>query len=259
MPYIDSEGARIFYRLEGASGAPVVVLASSLGATHEMWEPQVAALADRFRILRYDHRGHGRSGATEGPYDIDLLGLDLLNLINNLGLRRVHLCGISMGGMIAMVLAAHAAERIDRVVLANTADAVEHPEPWDERIAAVETGGMAAIADGVAERWFTPAFRERAPETVERVRAMLTAADPKGYVACCAAVRDHDAREELGMITRPTLVIGGRHDQATPPALAERIAAGIPGARLEMFDCAHLSSIEQADDFNAALLDHLTG
>lgn len=258
MPYVTTDdGARIFYRLDGEEGRPTVLLSNSLGTTLDMWGPQVPALVGGWRVLRYDSRGHGRSDTPPGPYDIARLGRDALALLDELGIKRVAFCGLSKGGMVGMWLGIHAGERLDRLILANTSACIGAPEVWEQRIATVRARGMAAIAPGVLERWFTPPFQEQAPETVARIRGMLLANDPEGYVACCAAVRDMDQREAIGAIRVPTLVIAGRHDLATPPDQARLIAGRVPGARLVELEAAHLANIEAEAAFTAAMLGFL--
>lgn len=259
MPFMDVPGARLFHRLDGAPDKPVLLLSNSLGTTHAMWEPQMPALLRSYRVLRYDSRGHGQSSITLGPYDIATLGRDALALVEGLGLGRVHVAGLSMGGMVAMWLAVNAPTRVDRLILANTSARIGAPEVWKARIETVRAKGMAAIVPGVIERWFTPPFRAREPATVERIARMLHAAEPAGYVACCAAVRDVDLLDRLTGIAAPTLVIAGAHDAATPPEHAAQIAKSIKDARVVTLDAAHLSNVEQADAFTAATLDFLSG
>lgn len=254
---LTDDGGPIAYRLDGPEGRPVVLLSNSLGTTLGMWEPQLAALTARYRVLRYNSRGHGDSGVPPGPYTMERLGRDALALLDALSLERVSFAGVSMGGMVGMWLGVNAGHRLERLVIANSAAWIGPREPWDERIATVRARGMEAIVPAVIERWFTPRFRTAEPETVERVAAMLRAAPVEGYAACCAAVRDQDQREAIRGIKVPTLVVAGTHDLATPPAKAQEIAAAIEGARLVELDAAHLSSIERAEDFNRHLLDFL--
>jgi 3-oxoadipate enol-lactonase len=257
MPFAEVSGGRIHYRIDGAPDAPALVLSNSLGTDLSMWDRQVAALCGSFKVLRYDSRGHGRSLVTPGPYSIELLARDVVSLLDRLEMAQVHFCGLSLGGMVGIWLGAHEPARVDKLVLANTAAHLGPPEVWDARVEAVRRGGMAAVADGIVERWFTPTFRQRRPAGVEAVRQMLLAAPPEGYVACCAAVRDMDQRAELASIRSPTLVIAGRHDPATPPATCRMIAEAVRGARLTELDAAHLSNVEAAEAFNAAVLDFL--
>ena len=259
MPHVTADdGTRLFYRWDGEEGHPVLLLSNSLGTTLEMWDPQVPALAERFRVLRYDSRGHGKSDAPMGPYTIERLGRDALALLDGLGVARASFGGLSMGGMVGMWLGVNAPERLERLVLANTSSRSGAPEVWDQRIATVKAQGMGAIVPGVIDRWFTKRFQEQDPDAVERIAAMLRGTDPEGYAACCAAVRDMNQEGAIGAIRTPTLVIGGTHDLATPMDHSHAIVARIKGARLVEIDAAHLANIEQAPAFTRALLDFLT-
>ncbi|SMP44673.1 3-oxoadipate enol-lactonase [Noviherbaspirillum suwonense] len=258
MSYLDHEGVRLHYELEGREDAPVLVLSNSLGTTLEMWAPQMPALLQHFRVLRHDARGHGRSDVPPGPYSTAQLGADVLALMDHLGIARAHFCGLSMGGMIGMWLGTHHAGRLDRLALCNTAAKIGTPETWNPRIAKVEAEGMASIVDTVLERWFTDRFRARAPEQVAVVRDMLLNTAPAGYSANCAAVRDMDQRADLASIRVPTLVIAGTHDGSTPAADGRAVADAIPGARYVELDAAHLSNWEQSEQFTQALVAFLT-
>ncbi len=258
MPIIETGGAKLHYQIEGASGAPVLVLSNSLGTELGMWAPQVPRLLEHFRVLRHDARGHGGSQVAPGPYSIAQLGADVIGLLDHLHIERAHFCGLSMGGMIGMWLGAHHPERIERLVLCNTAARIPPPEAWNARIELVNREGMAPIASAVVERWFTQDFAARAPQQVETVRQMLLHTAPAGYVANCAAVRDMDQRDGLDAIRAPTLVIAGSHDKATPPADGRFVAQQIGGARYLELDAAHLSNWEQAERFTAAVVEFLT-
>jgi 3-oxoadipate enol-lactonase len=258
MSYLNHDGARLYYELEGRDDAPLLVLSNSLGTTLDMWAPQMPALLRQFRVLRHDARGHGRSEVTPGPYTIAQLGGDVLALMDHLGIARAHFCGLSMGGMIGMWLGAHHAGRLDRLVLCNTAAKIGSPDTWNPRIAKVEAEGMASIVDLVLERWFTAGFRQRAPQQVAVVRDMLLNTAPAGYSANCAAVRDMDQRDEIASIEVPTLVIAGAHDGSTPAADGRAVADAIPGARYVELDAAHLSNWEQSEQFTQALLGFLS-
>ncbi|SHO67451.1 3-oxoadipate enol-lactonase [Pseudoxanthobacter soli DSM 19599] len=251
------DGCRLAYRFDGPADAPVVVLSNSLGTAMEMWAAQVPALTQRHRVLRYDTRGHGRSGVPAGAYSMDRLGRDVVGLIDGLGLEQVSFCGLSMGGMVGQWLGVRAPERLARLALCNTAAYMGPPSNWSARIDTVLASGMPAMVDAVIERWFTRPFRDTAPDAIAPVRAMLLATDPIGYAGACAAIRDMDQRPTAPLIKAPTLVIGGDHDPATPPATAVWLTEAIPGARLTMLEAAHLSNIEQAERFTATLVDFL--
>lgn len=257
MPFADLAEVRLHYRLDGSDRAPVLVLSNSLGTDLDMWEAQIAALTAHWRVLRYDTRGHGQSSVPPGPYMIAQLGRDVAALLDHLGLDRVDFAGVSMGGMTGMWLGVHEPGRIGHLVLANTAARIAPPDLWDARIEKVTAGGMAAISDAVLGRWFTPAFAAREPATIATMKAMMERTPATGYVACCAAIRDMDQREALAAIAAPTLVIAGTHDAATPPADGRYLAATIRDARYVELPAAHLSNIETAPAFTAALVDFL--
>lgn len=251
------DGCGIAWRFDGPAGAPVLLLSNSLGSNMEMWAPQVEPLSRHFRLLRYDSRGHGRSDVPSGAYSLDRLGRDVVELLDALGLERVHFCGVSKGGMVGQWLGYRAPERIDRLILSNTSAYMGPPSGWDARIAAVREGGMAALADAVVERWFTPAFRGPDNEVFDAAKAMILATNPEGYTGCCAAIRDMDLRPTASLIARPTLVIAGTEDPATPSAEGEAIAKTVPGAELATLPAAHLSNLERPNDYSAILLDFL--
>jgi len=257
MPVIDADGCPIHVAVEGPDGAPVLMLSNSLGTNLHMWDDQMPAFTRHFRVVRYDSRGHGQSGAPHGEYTIERLGRDALAVMDALGLEQVDWCGLSKGGMVGQWLGTNAPQRIGRLVLCNTAAHMAPADLWNQRIAAVTANGMAPLVESVVERWFTKAFREKAPQAVDRIRQMLLTTPPHGYAGCCAAVRDMDQRETIRSVTAPTLVIGGRQDPATPLAAAELIQKRIPGARLVVLEAAHLSNIEQPAEFTAAVLEFL--
>src|SRR3954469_14354339 len=252
------EGVRLHHRFDGPADAPVLLLSNSLGTALEMWDPQIPAFAERFRVLRYDMRGHGRSPVPPGPYSIAELGRDVLALLDANRIDRVHFCGLSMGGMTGMWLGCHAPLRLEKLVLCNTSAQLGTPDQWDIRISIVQNEGMKGVAEGVIGRWFTPDFREREPEAVAKVRRMLLEPPPAGYAACCAAIRDQDQREAICAVPVPTLVVAGARDPATPPEHSRLIAGKIPGARVVELDTAHLSNIEASDRFTASVLEFLT-
>ncbi len=249
----------LHHRLDGPEDAPVVMLSNSLGMAFEMWDGQVPALTDRFRVLRYDQRGHGATAAPPGPYAMADLGRDALALLDELGLDRVAFCGCSLGGMTALWLAINAPERIDRLALCCTTAHLPPRDMWIERAATARGQGMEPLVEGALERWFTPALAERRPEVLDDARRMLRAVDPEGYAGCCEAIADHDLRASLGRIEAPTVIIAAADDPATPPDQARVMEAGIDGARLVVLDDArHLANIERPDAVNRELLEHLT-
>ncbi|MEP7328017.1 MAG: 3-oxoadipate enol-lactonase [Betaproteobacteria bacterium] len=258
MPFADLPGIRLHYRIDGAADAPVLIMSNSLGTTIDMWAPQLAAMRG-MRVLRYDTRGHGKSGLTSGPYTIEVLGRDVLALADHLRIDRFDFCGLSMGGMTGQWLGIHAPTRLRRLILANTAARIAPPELWNARIEKVAASGMTSIVDGVLARWFTASFLARETATIAGMKAMIESIPAAGYIACCAAVRDMDLCADVAQITTPTLIIAGTHDLATPPADGAFLAATIAGARMVELDAGHLSNIEQAPAFTAALLAHLNG
>jgi 3-oxoadipate enol-lactonase len=253
-----SEPVAVHHRLDGPGDAPVLVLGHSIGCDLGMWDPQMEALSARFRVLRYDHRGHGASPVPSGPYSLDDLGADVLALLDRLELERVHVGGLSLGGMVAMWIAARAPERVERLVLCCTSAFLGPRENWLERARTVRAEGMEAMAPTALERWLTPAFREREPATAAGLELTLLATAPEGYAACCEAIGGMDLRTELPGIAAPTLVVAGADDPATPPAHGEAIAAAIPGARLVVLpDAAHLANVEQPEALTRAVVEHL--
>ncbi len=257
MPIIDADGCPIHVEVSGPDRAPVLMLSNSLGTNLHMWDDQAPAFTERFRLIRYDRRGHGRSGAPEGPYTIERFGLDALAILKALNVKKANWCGLSMGGMVGMWLGANAPERFSKIVLANTTHYYPDKSGWVDRIKAVTQNGLSGIVEANLDRWFTKEFRDRAPKTMLRIRDMFVATPAKGYVACIEAIRDMDLRDALPKIKAPTLVIAGRHDPATSVAMAEAICAGIPHARLVVLEAAHLSNIEQPQEFTDAVLDFL--
>ena len=258
MPIIQSNGCPIHVEVEGPESAPALMLASSLGTTLAMWDPQVKPFTQQFRLVRFDRRGHGKSGAMPGPYSMEMLGKDALAVMDGLGLRQVHWCGLSLGGMEGMWLGANAPGRIDRLILSNTSAYYADKTPWDDRIKLVREKGLAPLVGANMERWFTKDFREREPETIARMTGQFLATPVNGYLGCCHAIRDMDHRELLPRIKARTLVIAGRHDPATTVEIAEGIRSRIPGASLTVLDAAHISNVQQPHDYADAVIGFLT-
>ena len=263
MPLIDANGTALHYELTGPAHGPVVAFSNSVGSTFEMWEAQVRALSGRYRCLTYDTRGHGRSPAVGRDASIEDLADDLAGLFDALGVENAHVVGLSLGGMTAQAFGVRHARRTKSLVLMATAAQLGPPQAWEQRAQAVRTQGMAAIADAVLARWFTPAFAAKHGEVVGSWRERFLAIDPEGYAACCAAIRDMDLREAITTITAPTLIVAGADDPSTPPPLMEDIRARIPDAELVVIPrAAHLLAVERADVVNAhlsAFLDRQEG
>ncbi|WP_420477157.1 3-oxoadipate enol-lactonase [Noviherbaspirillum sp. ST9] len=257
MPVAELGNTRIYYRIDGEPGKSVLVLSNSLGTSLEMWAPQAEALSEHFQVLRYDTRGHGQSGVPPGPYTMSILAADVVGLLDHLGIAKAHFCGLSLGGITGMRLALDFPERIDRLVLCNTAAFIGPPGNWTARAEKVRAEGMGAIADAVVTRWLTPDFAEGHADLVTGLRRMLVATDAEGYAANCCAVRDADLREEVRHITAPTLVIAGSGDVPTPPSDAAYLAATIPGAQYVELEAAHISNLQQPVRFTAAVLAFL--
>jgi len=258
MPMIDADGCLLNVSVEGRDGGPTLMLSNSLGCTLEMWEPQMAAFTKLFRVIRYDRRGHGKSGAPGGPTSMARYGRDVLTILDDLNIDKVHWCGLSMGGMVGQWLGANAPERFDRIVLSNTSSYYPDPTNWLNRIKAVHEGGLASVADAVIGGWLTPDFREREPAITANMKAMLIASPVEGYLAACEALSTLDQRDLLPKVKSPTLVIAGRHDMATPVAAGEYIRSQIPGASLTILDAAHISNVEQPHAFTDAVVGFLT-
>ncbi len=253
MPLITaSNGTELFYELRGPAGAPVVAFSNSIGTTHRMWDAQAQALTGRYRVLRYDTRGHGGSPVAAGPTDIEMLADDLAGLLDALDVGRTHVVGLSLGGMTAQSLAARRPDRVHGLVLMATS--AHTPGGWEERAATVRSQGMGAIVDAVLTRWFTPGFRASHPEAVEPHRERFLAMDPEGYAACCGAIGAMDLRSSNAAITAPTLILAGADDPATPVIMMEEIRGRIPDAELVVLPrAAHILALERADAVNAHL------
>ena len=247
MPTVNVNGVDLFYDLAGPKGLPTVVFCNSLGSTIEMWDGIVPALTGRFRILRYDAQGHGRSGARDTPTTIDDLANDLAGLLDALDIAEAHVVGLSLGGMTAQAFAVAHAQRTASLVLMSTAAHLPPPEFWRQRAATVIEAGPEAVVDTIVPRWFTPPFQERNPAAVKRIRDLFLESDRRGYGRCCEAIADMDLRERIRAITAPTLVMVGADDHVTPPAMGEDIRARIKGAEMVLLpDCGHLLAVEQA-------------
>lgn len=244
MPFADLGDCRIHYQLEGAQGAPLLVLSNSLGTDITMWDPQLPVFSQSWRVLRYDTRGHGQSAVTPGPYSIRQLAEDVMQLLDFLSEPGASFCGLSLGGLTCVWLALHYQDRIRRLVLCNTAARIGTPELWNSRIEAVRNGGMEAITGSAITRWFTGEFRSTHPEIVHSFEELLLRTPPEGYIACCEAIRDTDLRSAISAILVPTAIVAGAYDPATTPADARYLAEQISGAQYIELPAAHLSNVE---------------
>ena len=258
--FLTGDGVRIAYRLDGSAERPVLVLSNSIATNLHMWGGEVGALSERFRVLRYDTRGHGSSDAPTGAYSLDRLGRDVLELLDHLGLDRVHFCGLSLGGFVGQWLGVYAPERIERLVLSNTSPYLGPAPQWDELIRrTLAAPDVSERAEMFLGNWFPRAMRETDPAVIEAFREMILATRPEGLAGCFAVVRDSDLRRTIALIERPTLVIGGRDDTVTLESHSEAIAQTIPGAELRMFPGVHMLNVERRDDFLATVIGFLLG
>ncbi len=258
MPFATIHNTRMFYRLLGNPGQPVLILSHSISTDHSMWGPQIAGLLPHFQILLYDTRGHGASDATDGDYSIEMLAQDLLGLADVLKISRFAFCGLSLGGAIGQWIAAHAPERVTHLVLANTSPQFVPRTNWEARMAAVQKGGMAAVVDLAMQRFFLASTLARKNPHVASIRSVFLGTNPIGYLGCCAALRDMNQLDLLQKIKIPTLVISGDHDVATPwSGHGEKLAQEISGAKVLHLPAAHLSNLEKPHSFNAGLLAFL--
>jgi 3-oxoadipate enol-lactonase len=256
MPTAESSGVRLHYEVSGNPRGPVLVLANSLGSDLRMWGKVLPAFESKFRVLRFDMRGHGGSEVAPAPFTIEQLGRDVLRLLDEVHAHRASVCGLSLGGLVALWLGIHAPERVDRLIFANTAARIGTREMWEQRIAIAQNAGMSPLAEMMPERWFTPAYRARHADEMERIRAMIAATDPSGYAACCAVLRDTDLRGEIALVEVPTLIITGTHDPATPPCDGRALHAVIRNSRYLELDASHLSAWERAEEFAGAVMQH---
>jgi 3-oxoadipate enol-lactonase len=258
MPEIKTDdGCTIHTEVEGPENAPVLMLSNSLGTNLHMWDEQVAPWTGHFRLVRYDRRGHGKSSVPKGPYTMERLGRDVLAVLDGLKIAKINWCGLSMGGMVGQWLGANAPNRIDKLILSNTACYFPDKAGWETRIKTVREKGLAGMVEANMERWFTPEFRERAPQTMVRMKEMFVATKAEGYIGCGEAIRDMDHRPLLAKITAPTLVIAGKRDPATPLEGNEFIRQHIPGAKIAVLDAAHIANMEQPKIYADTVLGFL--
>jgi len=257
MPTIQSNGCPIHVEVEGPEDKPVLMLSNSLGTDLHMWDQQAAEWAKHFRLVRYDRRGHGQSGAPQGPYSMERLGRDVVAVLDALGVKKTNWCGLSMGGMVGQWLGANAPNRVNKLILSNTAPYYSDKAPWSDRIALVRDKGLGALVEANMQRWFTDGFRKSHPQVIDKMKSVFTGTDPKGYIASCEAIRDMDFRDSNARVKAPTMVIVGAQDPATPPAQGEAIAKAIPGAKVASVDAAHIANMEQPQVYTKTVLDFL--
>lgn len=260
MPTAQINGITLNYQIDGPEDAPALLMSNSLGTNFQMWDSQVEDFSKAYRVIRYDSRGHGKSGAPDGAYSMEMLSNDALGLLDHLSIEKAHYCGLSKGGMIGQWMAAHTPHRFHRMVFANTSAFMpQGATTWEDRVNRVTSGGMNAIVDMVVDIWLTDNFRTAKPDIVSNVREMILATPPDGYCGCCWAIAGMDNRETNKTVEVPILVIIGEHDIATPPDHGAAIADSIPGAKTTILDGAHLSNIEDTAGFNNAVLNFLNG
>ena len=251
------DGCPIYYEVEGAANAPVLMLCNSLGTTMNMWDEQAATWGNHFKLLRYDRRGHGKSGVPKGPYTMDMLGQDALAVADAAGVKKFNWCGLSMGGMVGQWLGANAPDRVEKLVLSNTNYYYTDKQPWNDRIKFVQDKGLGPLADTMMERWFTKPFRDSGAAGTEKIKTMFLGTKPEGFIGCSEAVRDMDFRESTPRITAPTMVIVGAKDPATLPEWGAEIQKMIKGAKLVSLEAAHISNVEQPKAYTEAVLNFL--
>jgi 3-oxoadipate enol-lactonase len=234
-----------------------VIFSSSLGTTSEMWTPQTEALSETFRVITFDHRGHGKSAVPAGPYTLAELGADVIGLMDTLSIEKANFVGLSLGGMVGMWLGVNAPERIEKLALLCTFAEVNSPELWHDRASVARGAGTEALVEASIERWFTTGFRDSNPQTVKGFRRMLAAVPDEGYAGCCEAIATMAIAEALGVITAPTLVVSGSHDISATVEMGKRLAASIPGAHFTEVPAAHLANVEASVVVNRLLHDYL--
>lgn len=257
MPFANGTEGRLYWRVNGRDGAPVLLLLNSLGTDMGMWDDIIPLLHDSFKVIRMDTRGHGASDVVGGDYTIPALADDALAVLDAAGVDEAVVCGLSLGGMITLQLALSAPERITKVIACNTTAQVPS-QPWLDRAALVRRDGMTAVADAVMERFFSEPFRASDPPSLATARAALLSVSSQGYAACCTAISSVDLIDELSKIGQPALVINGAFDMATPAAEhGDRIASGIPGARTVTLQAGHISAVEQPRQFADAVSDFM--
>ena len=257
MAFAELNGLRMRYEFSGLESGSVLVFSHPLGTDLTMWDGQAADFGKRFRVLRYDKRGHGGSSSPAGPYTIEQMGRDAVALLDYLKLDKVNYCGLSIGGQTGMWLGANVPQRLNKLILSNTAAKIGNDDGWNARIDAVTKGGVKSVSKVVIDRWFTPEFQAKAPAEIEKIRNVFERSDAAGYIASCQAVKAFDFREKVGGVRVPTLVIAGTHDPATTPVDTKFVADRIAGSKFVELNASHLSNIEAREKYSAALAEFL--
>jgi 3-oxoadipate enol-lactonase len=257
MAFAEREGVKLFYTLDGPENAPVLMLSNSLGTTHKMWEPQLAAFSAKFRVLRYDRRGHGQSSSPPAPYSIEDLGNDALAIMDAAGVAKANWCGLSMGGMTGLWLATNHPDRIEKLVVCSSATFMPPPELWNGRIKTAQDKGIEVLAAPTMQRWFTAGFIKASQDKVAFIREQFLQTTVEGFAGCAAAMRDMDQRETIKTIAAPTLVIVGADDQGTTPAEAGIIVNRVPNARGVILKGSHIINVEAPEAFTQEVLEFL--
>jgi 3-oxoadipate enol-lactonase len=255
---IKANGIDINYTLEGPEGAPVILFSNSLASNLHMWDGQAAAFSGKYRVLRADTRGHGKTEATPPPYTVQLLLDDAIALLDALGIDKVHFCGLSLGGMIGQRFGAFHGDRLLSLTVCDTTSQMREPEIWDVRIEAARKNGIPSIVGPTISRWFTEDFIASGDPVIDKIRTMIAGTSMDGFVGCCQAIQRVDHVDLLGEVKTPTLIIVGKQDMSTPVEAARFINDHVAGSKLVILDpSAHLSNVEQQDAFTAALAAHI--
>ena len=257
MAFAELNELRMRYEFSGPESGPVLVFSHPLGTDLTMWDGQAADFGKKFRVLRYDKRGHGGSSSPPGPYTIEQMGRDAIALLDYLKLDKVNYCGLSIGGQTGMWLGANAPERLNKLILSNTASKIGNDDGWNARIDAVKKGGVKSVSKVVIDRWFTPEFQAKAPAEIEKIRKVFERSNETGYIGCCEAVKTFDFREAVAGVRVATLVVAGTHDPATTPVDTKFVADRIAGSTFVELSASHLSNIEQRQKYSAAVAEFL--
>ncbi|MBF4520385.1 3-oxoadipate enol-lactonase [Acinetobacter towneri] len=253
MPTFTSNDAQINYQTFGDAAKPALIFSNSLGTNFKMWQAQIDFFQQDFFVICYDTRGHGASSAPQGPYSIDQLGQDVVNLLDHLNIEKAAFCGISMGGLTGQWLAIHRPERFNQVVVCNTAAKIGQEQAWNDRAALVREQGLQPIASTAASRWFTEPFIQSNATVVNNLQNDLAAGSAEGYASCCEALAKADVREQLKDITVPVLVVAGQQDPVTTVADGQFMVERITNSQLFEINASHISNVELPNEFNQAV------